>query len=78
MLSNVKVFTSKDNLQSYRGARMERIIVTAIECISASGRYLGSINIWPASTHRANWTTYPTPRWIMHTLNLDIPTLKLA
>ncbi len=21
------------------------------------------MNIWPAGTHRSNWTTFPTPRW---------------
>jgi hypothetical protein len=38
-------------------------LVSAIECISADGRYLNPMIIWPASTHRANWTTHPTPGW---------------
>lgn len=33
------------------------------ECISADGRYLKPMIIWPTSTHRANWTTFPTPGW---------------
>jgi hypothetical protein len=26
-----------------------------------TGRYLNLMIIWPAITHRSNWTTYPTP-----------------
>jgi DDE superfamily endonuclease len=46
-----------------RGAGVKRTMVTAIECISADGRSLPPLIIWPASTHRSNWTTYPTPGW---------------
>lgn len=42
---------------------VKRTMVTAIECISADGRSLLQLIIWPASTHRSNWTTYPSPRW---------------
>lgn len=31
--------------------------------ISADGKYLDPMIIWPASTHRANWTTHHTPGW---------------
>jgi hypothetical protein len=64
MLNSVKVLVSKDNTHAYRGARVKRTIVTAVECISADRRCLNSIIIWPAKTHRANWTTYPTSGWI--------------
>lgn len=60
-LNSVKVQTSKDNEQGYRGARVKRTTVTAIECVSGDGRYLRPMIIWPASTHRANWITHPTP-----------------
>lgn len=43
---------------------MKRTIVTAIECVSASGECLNPIIIWPASTYQSNWTTYPTPGWV--------------
>jgi hypothetical protein len=59
----VKVLIDKDDIRDYRGARIKRTTVTAIECISADGRYLDLMIIWPALTYRANWTTYPTPRW---------------
>ena len=61
MLGSIKVLVGKDDLRDYRGAGVKRITVTAIECISADGRSLRPLIIWPASTHRSNWTTYPTP-----------------
>jgi hypothetical protein len=63
ILGSIKVLIGKDDLRSYRGAYIKRTVVTAIEYISADGRYLDPIIIWPASTYRANWTTYPTPGW---------------
>jgi hypothetical protein len=63
MPGSVKVLVGKDDRRNYRGARVKRTTVTAIECISANGRYLDPMIIWPASTHRSNWTTFPTPGW---------------
>ena len=63
MLGSVKVFVGKDDKRTHRGARVKRTMMTAIECISADGRYLNSMIIWPATTHRSNWTTFPTPGW---------------
>jgi hypothetical protein len=63
MPSSVKVLISKYDKRDYRGARVKRTSVTAIECISGDGRYLNPMIIWPASTHRSNWTTFPTPGW---------------
>jgi len=59
----VKVLVGKDDMQGCRGARVKRTTVTAIECISADGRYLTPMIIWPATTHRSNWTTFETPGW---------------
>jgi hypothetical protein len=64
MLNSVKVLVGKDDTHAYRGARVKRTMVTAVECISADGRCLNPMIIWPAKTHRANWTTYPTPGWV--------------
>ncbi|KAF2175943.1 DDE-domain-containing protein, partial [Zopfia rhizophila CBS 207.26] len=74
MLNSVKVLVGKDDTRGYRGARIKRTMITAImardlgsnsiECISADGRCLEPMVIWPASTYRANWTTYPTPGWV--------------
>jgi hypothetical protein len=60
-LNSVKVLVGKDNKRGYRGTRVKRTTVTAIERVSVVGRYLNPIIIWPASTHRANWKTHPTP-----------------
>ena len=57
------VLVGKDDKRNYRGARVQRTTVTAVECISADGRYLNPLIIWPATTHRSNWTTFPTPGW---------------
>jgi hypothetical protein len=63
MLGSAKVLVGKDDPRDYRGAGVKRTMVTAVECISADGRSLLPLIIWPASTHRSNWTTYPTPGW---------------
>jgi hypothetical protein len=54
MLKSVKVPVSKDDIHAYRGARVKRTLVTAVECISADERCLDPIIIWPTKTHRAN------------------------
>lgn len=56
MLGSVNVLVRKDDYRDYRGARVERTMVTAIECISADGRYLDPMVSWPAATHRSNRT----------------------
>ena len=61
MLGSIQVLVSKDYPRDYRGAGVKRTMVTAIECISANGRSLLPMIIWPATTHRSNWTTFPTP-----------------
>jgi hypothetical protein len=63
MLGSVKVLAGREDQRNYRGARVKRTVVTAIECISADGRYLDPMVIWPGATHRSNWTTHPTPGW---------------
>jgi len=63
MLGSVKVLVGKNDLRNYRGAGVKRTMVTAIECISCDGKSLLPLIIWPASTYRSNWTTYPTPGW---------------
>jgi hypothetical protein len=63
VLSSLKVLVSKHDLRNYRGAGVKRTLVTAIECISADGRCLDPLIIWPATIHRSVWTTHPTPGW---------------
>jgi len=54
MPGSVKVLVGKDDTRDYRGARVKRTTVIAIECISINGRYLKPMIIWPATTHRSN------------------------
>jgi hypothetical protein len=63
MLDSVKVLVDKDDLRGHRGARAKRTMVAAIECLSADGRSLLPLIIWPAASYRSNWTTHPTPGW---------------
>ena len=63
MLGSIKVLTRRDDPRDYRSAGVKRTMVTAIECISANGRSLLPMIIWPATTHRSNWSTFPTPGW---------------
>jgi hypothetical protein len=61
MLGSIKVLVGKDDLRDYRGVGVKRTIVTAIECISVNCRSLLLMIIWLATTHRRNWTIFPTP-----------------
>ena len=63
MLGSVKVLVGKDDIRDYRGAGVKRTMVTAIEYISADGKLLLPLIIWPASTYRSNWTIYTTLGW---------------
>jgi hypothetical protein len=45
MLSSVKVLVGKGDTRKYRGARVKRTTITAIECISADGRFLNPMII---------------------------------
>jgi hypothetical protein len=40
ILSFIKVLVSKNNMRSYRGARVKQKLVTTIKCISGNSRYL--------------------------------------
>jgi hypothetical protein len=62
-LGSVRVIMDRTNRHGCRGARVKRTTVTAVECISADGRHLYPMIIWPAATYRANWVTHPTPGW---------------
>ncbi|KUL82014.1 hypothetical protein ZTR_11401 [Talaromyces verruculosus] len=63
VLNSLKVLVSKNDLREHCGAVVNRTLVTAVECISADGRCLSPLIIWPAAAHRSSWTTHPTPGW---------------
>jgi len=58
MLNSVKVLVSKDDRRDYRGAGVKQTTVTAIKYISANSKSLLPMIIWPATTHRNNWTIF--------------------
>jgi hypothetical protein len=62
-LNTTKVVVGKDDMRDYRGAELNRESVSAIECISGDGKLLNPMIIWPASSHRAKWTTHRTTGW---------------
>ena len=45
---SLRVLVGRDDLRNYRGAGVQRTLVTAIECISADGHSLDPLIIWPA------------------------------
>lgn len=63
VLNSLKVLVSSNDLRKYRGAAVQRTNITAIECISADGRHLDPIIIWPAATHRSTWTAHLPRGW---------------
>ncbi len=62
-LKSVKVLVRTGVDRGYRGGRVKRTTITAVERISASDEALNPMIIWPASTHRAKWTTQSIPGW---------------
>jgi hypothetical protein len=63
VLNSLKVLVGKNELRDYRGAGVKYTLITAIEYISADGRCLYPLIIWPAATYRSTWTVYSTPGW---------------
>ncbi len=51
MQGSAKVLVASNDRRNYRGTRVKRTIVTALECVSASGEYLKPMIIWPAKTY---------------------------
>lgn len=63
VLSSLKVLVQQSDLRSHRGIGVKRTMITAIECISADGRSLDPLIIWPAATHRSTWMTHVQAGW---------------
>ena len=61
VLNSIKVLVRKEDPRDYRGTIVKRKSITAIEYISANGRVLLPMIIWPATTLRDNWHTFGTP-----------------
>jgi hypothetical protein len=63
VLTSRKVLLCRNDLRRSRGAGSKRTLVTAMEYISADGRCLNALIIWPTSTLRSDWTTHPITGW---------------
>jgi len=63
VLNFLKVLVSRDDLRKHRAVAVKRTLVSAVECISADGKCIHSLVIWPVATYRSSWTSYPTPGW---------------
>jgi hypothetical protein len=62
-LNTVKVLVSRGDVQSCRGVGLRRTMITAVECISADGRCLPPLIIWPGKTLQNTWISDETPDW---------------
>jgi hypothetical protein len=51
---SIRVLVSKQNMRDYRGARVKRITITTIECISGNSRYLNPVIFWLTNTYQSN------------------------
>lgn len=67
---SVKVIVNRRDRKIYKPARVQRTLVISIECISADGRSLPPVIIWPAVTQRSNWPHTPHPDGIMLALQV--------
>jgi hypothetical protein len=62
-LGSLKVLVGRDDLRNYRGAGVERTMITTVECICADGQALSPLIIWPSVTQVSSWTSHETPGW---------------
>lgn len=58
-----KYVVGRHDTEDVTGPKVNRIQVTALECISMGGRSLNPLIIWLASTPRTDWHLHPTPGW---------------
>jgi hypothetical protein len=63
LLKELKVLVDAYSLKAYCGAGVKHELIMVIEYISGDFRVLPPLVIWLASTHYANWITYPTSGW---------------
>ena len=62
-LNAVKVLIARDDKERRRGVGLKRVMITAVECISADGRSLPPLIIFPGKTLRSTWVSHETPDW---------------
>ena len=63
VLGSSKYLVSAEMQKTHRGAGSKRTLITAVECISADGRSLPPLIIFPGVDLRSNWVCHEAPDW---------------
>ncbi|KAM0714593.1 hypothetical protein Q7P37_009889 [Cladosporium fusiforme] len=63
VLGSSKYLVSSDMEKTHRGTSSKRTLITAVECISADGRSLPPLIIFPGADLRSNWVCHRAPDW---------------
>ncbi|KAM3413773.1 hypothetical protein BST61_g10457 [Cercospora zeina] len=63
-LDTVKVLIARGDKEQRRGRAVKRVMITAVECVSADGRCLPPLIIFPGKALRTTWVmSHETPSW---------------
>ena len=63
VLGTSKYLVSAEMPKTHRGTDTKRTLITAVECISADGRSLPPLIIFPGVDLRSNWVCHEAPDW---------------
>jgi len=63
VLGSSKYLVSAEMPKTHRGTDTKRTLITAVECISADGRSLPPLIIFPGVDLRSNWVCHEAPDW---------------
>lgn len=63
VLGSSKYLISSELQKAHRGTSSQRTLITAAECISADGRSLPPLIIFPGVNLRSNWVCHEAPEW---------------
>ena len=63
VLGSSRYLVSSEMQKTHRGTGSQRTLITAVECISADGRSLPPLIIFPGVQLRSNWVCHEAPEW---------------
>lgn len=63
VLGSSKYLVNAEMPKTHRGSETKRTLITAVECISADGRSLPPLIIFPGVDLRSNWVCHEAPDW---------------
>ena len=63
VLRSSKYLVNAEMPKTHRGSETKRTLITAVECISANGRSLPPLIIFPGVDLRSNWVCHKAPDW---------------